>query len=182
MKRRVVALFAGVVAGSFAASVAQAQSASIFLSAGPSFPLGDYGDYAKTGWFSQAGVAVPVGAKGVTVGGAVVYGSNKHNATDPGKTNLLGAFGFLQYRAGNPEKPGIYFFGEAGALNHQFKAPGTSGYGSDSEVKLAVGGGVGVDIPLGGAGLFIEADIVARGDTKFVPIQVGVAIPVGKKK
>ena len=76
----------------------------------------------------------------------------------------------------------MYFFGQAGALNHQFKAAGSSGYGSDSEVKLAVGAGAGVDIPVGGVSLFIEADIIARGDTKFVPLQVGLAFPVGKKK
>ncbi len=183
MKGVTVAVVAGMLGGALAASSGEAQGRpSLFLAAGPSFPLGDFGDYAKTGWFSYAGFNVPIGDKGLSAGGNVAYGSNKHSDVVGDKTNLMGGFGFLQYRAGNPAKPGVYFYGEVGALNHQFKAAGSSGYGSASEWKLAVGGGAGIDIPAGPVGLFIEASIIARGDTKFVPVVAGLSIPVGKKK
>ena len=179
MRRIVLVACAAVVAGSLATSIGQAQT-SIFVGAGPTFPVGDYGTYAKTGWLAAAGFSVPVGTKGLSAGAELAFGSNKHSDIAGGKTNLFGGFGFLQYRVGNPAKPGVYLFGEAGALNHQYKPVSTSGVSSD-DWGFAVGGGAGVDIPMGGVSLYVEARIITRSGTGFVPIMAGIAIPFGKK-
>ena len=48
---------------SFAPGSASAQF--VFLGAGPSFPIGDYGDYGKTGFLAAGGIGFPVGPEGV---------------------------------------------------------------------------------------------------------------------
>lgn len=181
MNRWITGVMAGAVVGTLAVSIAYGQ-ASIYVSGGPSIPVGEYGDYAKTGWLATAGLSVPVGGKGLSVGGELMYGSNKHSDVAGDKTNLPGAFGFLMYRAGDQSKPGVYFFGQAGILNHQFKTSGSPGYSGESDWKPAAGGGVGVDIPVGGASVFVEGRFITRSGTSFIPIQAGVSIPVGSKR
>jgi len=160
-------------------TAAQAQSAAwIWAGGGATVPVGDYGDYAKTGWMAVAGVGVPIGGQGLSVGGEVLYGSNKHDDTSGDKTNLLGALAGLSYRVGDISKPGVYFMGLAGALNHQYK-PGSTSASSDNEWKFAFGGGAGVDIPGGKVSIWVEGRILSRSDTKFIPIMAGIAIPIG---
>ena len=124
---------AAVLVGSLAPSGVVAQG-SIFVGAGPTFPIGDFGTYAKTGWLGYAGFGVPVGG-----------------------------FGYLQYRVGDAAKPGVYFYGQVGVLNHQYKP-------------------AGIDIPLGGVGLFIEGSLIARSGTALIPLMAGLSVPFGRKK
>ncbi len=179
MKRIVLGVCAAVVATSLVTSTGQAQT-TIYVGGGPTFPIGDYGTYAKTGWLAAGGFSVPVGGKGLSVGAELAFGSNKHTAPVGDKTNLFGGFGFLQYRVGNSAKPGLYFFGEAGVLNHQYKPAAASG-SSAEDWGFAVGGGAGIDIPMGSVGLFIEGRIITRSGTSFVPVMAGLAFPIGKK-
>lgn len=123
-----------------------------------------------------------MGDKGLSVGGEVMYGSNKHSDVAGDKTNLPGAFGFLMYRVGDQSKPGLYLFGQAGILNHQYKTSGSPGYSGESDWKFAAGGGAGVDIPAGGVSLFVEGRFITRSGTNFIPFQAGVSIPVGSKR
>jgi hypothetical protein len=177
MKRTVAGVFTGLVVGSLVTTIGQGQAvSSIYVGGGPSFPIGEFGDYAKTGWLAAAGVSVAVGGRGLSIGGELMYGSNKHSDVAGDKTNLPGVFGFIQYRAGDPARPGVYFFGQAGVLNHQFK-PATGS--SDNDWKFAVGGGAGIDIPVGGASIFVEGRVIARSGTNFIPVLAGFAIPIG---
>lgn len=180
MRRIVGVALAALLATSLVPSVSSAQ-VTLFFGAGPTFPMGEFGDYAKTGWQAIGGFSVPVGNKGLSVGSNLSLGSNKHSGIAGDKTNLFGGFGFLQYRFGNPARPGIYIYGEGGVLSHSYK-PGSSTIPDETDWKPAVGAGAGVDIPVGGAGLFIEASIVARSGTAFVPIMAGFAVPVGRKR
>jgi hypothetical protein len=180
--RRVFGLaMAAALVGSTAPSLAVAQQPVIFVGAGPTFPMGEFGDYAKTGWLAHAGVGIPIGDKGLSVGGNVVYGSNKHSDFAGDKTNLPGVFGFLQYRAGDPAKPGFYAYGQVGILNHQYKPGEGATFEGESDWKPAFGGGAGVDVPLGAVNLYVEASLIARSGTNLVPVMAGLAIPVGKK-
>lgn len=179
MKRVVGLVVAAILVGSLAPSGVVAQG-SIFVGAGPTFPIGDFGTYAKTGWLGYAGFGVPVGGKGLTAGANLVFGSNKHSGIAGGKTNLFGGFGYLQYRVGNPAKPGVYFYGQVGVLNHKYKPAGTSASSQD-DWKPAFGGGAGIDIPLGGVGLFIEGSLIARSGTALIPLMAGLSVPFGRK-
>ena len=183
MRPAVVGVVAGLLGSAVAASQGESQEKpTIFVAAGPAFPMVDKGDYGDPGWFSYAGVNVPVGSRGLRVGGNLVYGRNKHSYVAGDKANLLGFFGFWQYRLGNPAKPGIYVVNVAGALNHQYKIARPSAFGDQGGWKAAFGGGVGVDIPAGRVGIFIEFLFIARGDTRFLPLAAGMSFPFGKTK
>ncbi|MEZ4587315.1 MAG: hypothetical protein R2909_13035 [Gemmatimonadales bacterium] len=164
-----------VLAGSLFASTAQAQY--VFVGGGLTVPVGEYGDYAKTGWMGAAGIGVPVGDKGLSVGGEVLYGQNSHSDIDGDKTGLTAFMGYLEYRIGDDSKPGVYLLGEAGVMNHKYKPAGMS-YEGGSDWKLAVGGGAGVDIPAGSVSVFVEARFLTRSGTNFIPVLAGVAIPL----
>jgi len=176
MSRYVAAAIAFVLAAVSVATPAAAQNRPFyFLGAGATLPTGEYGDYAKTGWMVDGGAGMPVGTDGrLWFGADAMYGSNKHDDDTGDKTNLYGAFGNVGYQF-MQAAPSPYIYGAAGLLVHHY-SPGDSGFDSESETKFAWGGGAGYVIPIGSASLWAEARYVARADTKFIPIMVGVTI------
>lgn len=179
MKGPVVVLVGGLFLA--AATPARAQSPFVFFGGGATIPVSLYKteDLAKTGWMATAGVGVPVGGKGLTVGGEAYFGSNKHDVATE-KTNLYGAGGWLSYKFGDAAKAGPYLIASAGAMKHDFHSTIPADNGGNFE--LAWSGGVGVDIPAGKSlSIWAETRYMQRGDTRFIPIFVGVSIPVGKK-
>ena len=160
------------------AATAQAQSPILFFGGGATIPNGEYGEYAKTGWMANAGVGLPVGGKGFMVGAEVLYGSNKHEFAGD-KTNLTGANGFLLYRFGDQAKTGFYVLGSGGMLNHSFKSE-SEPEDEGSDTKFAWSGGAGVDVPFGGNKSFwAEGRYMARSDTKFIALLVGLSFALG---
>lgn len=169
IRRASSVLFAVLLVAASSAALAQTKP-TFFIGAGPTFPSGDYGTYAKTGWMGSAGVNFNVGGKGLWVGPEILYGSNSHDDTEGGKTNLLGVDAALGYSVGSPKKIQPYFFGLVGFMNHQFVP--TSG-DSESEGAFLWGLGAGLSFPIGKIHLFTETRYMARSDTKFIPIFVG---------
>ena len=169
----------GTIALLVSATTAHAQ-AFVFLGGGPTFPMGDYKDYAKTGWMAQAGVGVPVGGKGLIIGGEALFGSNKHEAPPEGdKTNLYGVNGAIAYRIGDKAKPGIFIFGTAGVLNHAYKSEQFP-EDEDSEWKFAWGGGAGVQVPFGGNKSFaVQGKFMDRDGTRLIGAFVGLSFGIG---
>lgn len=163
--------------------IAQAQSPFIFVGGGVTIPTGLYksDDGAKTGWMATGGVGFPVGGKGLEIGAEGYFGSNKHSPPPAGdKTNLYGASGWAAWRFGKPAKPGVYLLGSAGALKHDFRST-TVPAANGGNFEFAWSAGAGVDIPFGGSkSIYVESRYMARGDTKFIPIFVGLSIGVGK--
>jgi len=182
-------VFLGLLASVFVSAGAQAQ-VSLYAGGGASIPVGDFGksttncdncSNAKLGWMAMAGLSIALPAKGVSIWGEGLYGSNKHDDTSGDKTNLFGGMAGLMVRVGDPAKPGVYFFGGVGGLNHQYK-PGSSTVATDNEWKFAWDAGAGVDVPIGGASIFVEGRFLARtSSTQVVPIMAGVSFPIGSK-
>lgn len=168
-KRRVVPLLFALL---LVPAVVHAQ-AYLFVGGGPTFPSGEYGDYANTGWMAHAGLGFPVGPQGMSVGVDAFYGQNNHSDIDGDKTNPLGAMGFLLYRLGNPERPGVYLFGEGGLLVHKY---GSDTFDSESDSQFAFGGGAGVSIPLGSKSLFVEGHYTTSDGTNFISAIAGITI------
>ena len=166
-KRRVVPLLFALL---LVPAVANAQ-VMLFLGGGPTFPSGEYSDYANTGWMGHAGVGFAVGPRGLTAGVDAFYGQNNHSDIEGDKTNPYGAMGFLAYRFGNPERPGIYLIGDAGFLVHKY---GSDTFESESESQFAFGGGAGVEIPMGGKSIFIEGHYTTSDGTNFMSALVGI--------
>lgn len=154
---------------------------TIFVSAGAGVPVGDYGDYADIGWMAQAGVAFPIGTAGLSAGAGGLYGSNNHSNVDGDKTNLYGGAAFVQYTIGNAESTSGYVFAGPGYVTHSYKSD-TFPEGSNSGLALAGGGGV--NIPLGGLDAYVEGMyLTGVGDeidgTDVFVASLGVTFPLG---
>ncbi|MGE0442778.1 MAG: outer membrane beta-barrel protein [Gemmatimonadales bacterium] len=175
-----LALFVGVTI----ASSAEAQKPFVFLGGGATVPVSVYKneDGAKTGWMATAGIGFPVGDKPVSVGGELMFGSNKHEAPPEGdKTNLLGAAGFVSARLGNAEKPYPYLIGSLGMLKHDYRSTAfPDEQGGDFAVTWSAGAGLAIPVGSGGTEVWFEGRFVSRGDTRFIPIFAGFAIPLGR--
>ncbi|MCZ6915499.1 MAG: hypothetical protein O7I93_01875 [Gemmatimonadetes bacterium] len=87
------------------------------------------------------------------------------------------AMGHIGYRFGDSARPGLYVYGGAGVLSHQFRSESTPAFEA-SQTQFAYTGAAGVDIPLGRATLWFEARYMG-GDTQFVPIYAGFSIGGG---
>ena len=179
MKKLATALFLAVLGLTFASSQVAAQF--IFVGGGPSFPMSDYGDYAKTGWVGHVDVGFPIGDAGLAAGASGYFGSNSHDGTDD-KTNLYGALGFLAYAfpTGGSISPSI--FALAGTMTHAYKS---DTFGDDSETGFAYGGGAALGFPLGGVmgvieGWYLAASIGDPSSTTAVfGLDVGVQFALG---
>lgn len=169
--------FGSAVAVALVALSAQGASAqaTMFLSAGASIPVSDYGDYASVGWMAQGGVAFPVGSPGLAAGVGGLYGSNSHDIAGD-RTDLLGAAAFVQYTIGDPASTSGYVFAGPGYVQHSYKSD-TSPEGSNS--GLAASGGGGVNIPIGGLTGYVEGMyLTGFGDidgTDVVVASVGIS-------
>jgi outer membrane protein with beta-barrel domain len=156
--------FACLIVGAPAALPAQA---GFFVGGGVVFPSGDYGDLAKTGYGGMAGVrlsfpALPINGR---VEGLYLY--NQHDeAIDAGSTSLYGGMASATYGIGGPT--GLYLIGSVGYMDHHYNAP--SGGTSSSEWDFTWGLGGGINF----SKLFAEVRYMQRGDTKFIPLMVGI--------
>ena len=124
----------------------QASAQGIFVGGGVTFPVTDYGEYADVGWMIEGGFTVPIGEAGLSVLFDGLYGANGHNTegTVDESTKLLGGFGGLVYSLADEGGGGLFCFGEAGILRHEYEA----GEFSDSETAFAWGGGAGYGYPI----------------------------------
>lgn len=172
-----LALAVILVSGAAAPAAAQA---GVFIAAGPTLPVSDYGDYANTGWMADGGVIYTLPAGGVWLAADGFYGQNKHNDDSGDETHLYGGAGSIGYTIGaDATKPRPYLFGQAGALVHHY-SPGDSSIESSSDTKFMWGGGAGVIFPVGNVGLYLESRYMSahasQDNTDFIPIFVGVVI------
>lgn len=155
------------------AGAARAQ-AGFFVAGGPSIPLGDYGDFAQTGWMAFGGVHLGLPLVPVKFRAEGMYGQNAHEGPSTEKTALYGGMANVIFQVGPPLVPvKPYIIGGAGYLNHHY-SPGDAGGASTDEWKVVWGGGVGVSVSLLVVGAFVEARYLKRNDTSFLPITVGL--------
>jgi hypothetical protein len=180
MKRLVSAALALALVAVMAPSQSSAQ-VSIALSVGPTFPMGDFGEFAKLGFIGIGGVTVPVGASGLVVGAHGFYGSNSHE--DEGdKTNLLGALGSVGFAFPTSGSMMPYIFGGLGLLKHSYKSEDFPEF-EGSESGLAFGGGAGVGFTLGVIQGSLDAFyLMGSGDvdgTDLFGVTFGIGFPLG---
>ena len=182
MRRSRTSVLLGGLVGLFAPASASGQT-SIHLGGGATFPMGDYGNYASTGWMAHGGVALPLGDAGLAVGATGYFGANGHRPPPGGdRTSLYGALGFVQVALGNPEAASPVLFGGAGLMVHDYRSetqPGLEG----SNTGFAAGAGAGVRFPVGGIGAFAGAWLLNgffdAGDTTIAGVTAGLELAVG---
>jgi hypothetical protein len=179
MKRIVSVVVAAGAALVLSAASAQAQ-VSFGVGGGLTLPLGDFGDVAKTGWHGLANVGYDL-PSGLGLRGDFYYGQNNVDATGvDGKFKLAGGFGNVLYNFKTPGTVHPYVMGSVGFMNAKadLKSGGVSA--SDSETKIAFGGGGGIKFKVGSdANLFVEGRYItvntSGSNTNFIPITVGVS-------
>jgi hypothetical protein len=153
----------------------------VWVGGGPTFPMSDYGNYAKTGYLVTGGVGMPVGEQGLSVYAEGFFGQNNHDVSGE-QTTPYGALLGLEFDfAGKDVDQSLYVSGGVGLLVHRYSV---SGDGSDSSSGLGLSGGLGYYFPLGSVHGFVEGRIFeARIDgenTMFSGIMAGISIPVGQ--
>lgn len=140
--------------------------ASFFLGGGVVMPSGDYGDFAKTGYGGMGGVNLSLPALPINARVEALYLYNSHEGTDAGSTSLYGGMASATYSFAGPT--GLYLIGGIGYMNHYFNAPSGQTSAGEWDFTWGIGGGITF------SKLFAEARYMQRGDTKFIPIMVGI--------
>lgn len=173
MTRIVSVALAAAAALALSTTAAQAQVA-IGVGGGLTIPVGDFSDAAKTGWHGLANVGYEL-PSGLGVRGDFYYGQNKLKGGGDFKAKLAGGLGNVSYsfQSAGAVKP--YVLGSVGFFNAKSDAPG-----SDSETKIAFGGGAGIKFKAGSdASIFAEGRYLtintSDSNTNIIPITVGVS-------
>ena len=171
MKKRSVFLLTAFALMAFAIP-AQAQT-TLYIGGGGSFPTGDFGEFADTGWMAVGGAIFGLGDSGFGVGGEVFYGQNNHKEEvslfENTKTTPYGIMAIADYTFGSPDGLQPYLFGGLGLLVHKFSG---DGFDSESESQFGYQFGAGLAFNFG---LFIEGRYMGASDTQYFGALAGWA-------
>lgn len=183
MNGRFVTLAAAAVIALAVPVTANAQT--LYIAGGATFPTGDFGDYAKTGWMAAGGIVFnDIGTAGLGLGVEGFYGENKHKYEDidlsDSKTNPYGIMGIAVYNFDTGGSVQPYVFGGAGWMAHKYTEDfeGVTDTETGSGFGYQLGVGVGFDlsesVELFGEGRYMggTGDVV---DTKFFGLFAGFA-------
>lgn len=182
MKRFAVSTLVGAVALAVLSTSASAQN--VFLGGGPSIPMGDYKDYAKTGWLLQGGLGIDVGNKGMFIEGEAFFGSNAHENTGnfKDKTNIIAFMAALGKSFGAADaKVSPYVLAGAGIVGHQFRTDDDDRADEEAtENKFGYTGAVGVAFRLNEKAKFwVEGRFLGSSGTNVIPFAAGISISLG---
>jgi hypothetical protein len=172
MKRILSVVAAASAALAISVTAANAQ-VSIGVGGGITIPIGDFGDFAKTGWHGLANVGYDL-PSGLGVRGDFYYGQNKFDVGS-GKFKLAGGLGNVLYSFQSAGTVHPYILGSIGFMD--LKADVTGG---TSETKVTFGGGAGIKFKAGSdASIFLEGRYLSintsGSNANFIPITVGVS-------
>ena len=180
MRRFAVPLVLGALAITAVSSRAEAQS--VFFGGGLSQPLGEFKDYAKTGWLLQGGLNFDIGSSGMFVEAEGFFGSNSHKDTGnfKEKTNIIAFMGALGKSFGASDaKVNPYILVGAGILGHQFRSDNDLAV-EETENKFGFTGGAGLSFRLNEKAKFwVEARYLGASGTSVLPIMAGILLELG---
>lgn len=165
---------------------AQANPIAFGVIAGASVPLGDFGDFAKTGWHAGGlvqwnGPAIPLGIRGEVVYHS--FGSETTVGADDVDFSLITATvnGVFMFPMTEPATVRPYIIGGGGWYREDCSDCGAS---SDAENKGGINVGAGVQIPLSGFTSLIEGrwhmifdsddTVTDDSNTTFISLSAGL--------
>ncbi len=157
-----------------------AHAQSIFVTGGAAFPLGDYGDFADTGWMVAGGLSFDIGDQGLFAGVEGLY-SRSGTEVDDISTKPWSAMGFLGYSIPTQSTVSPYLFAGAG-----IQGVTVSDEGADSETDSAFGYQFGAGVSFAtqsNISPLIEVRYQGSGDESvdlnFIGLGAGVSIRLG---
>jgi hypothetical protein len=159
-----------------------ANPVSFGIFAGASVPVGDFGDFASTGWHLGGLLQwnSPTAPFGIRVDGAYHdFGVNSDFPDQEANPSMVvGTInGLWMFPSTSTVRP--YLIGGGGIYNERCNQ-------CDSQTKLGLNGGIGVTVPLSGISTVIEArfhivfdsedstDGTSSSNSMFIPISVGI--------
>lgn len=180
MRRFAVPMVLGALAMTAISSRVEAQY--VFFGGGPSVPLGDFKDYAKTGWLVQGGLGFDIGSSGIWAEAEGFFGSNSHKDTGTfkEKTNIISFMAALGKTFGATDaKMRPYLLAGAGVLGHQFRTDDDTAT-EETETKFGFTGALGLAFRLNDKARFwVEGRYLGASGTSVIPIMAGVSIDLG---
>jgi hypothetical protein len=167
-----------VAALAFAAEgSAQGGETQLYLGGGATMPIGDYKEFAKTGWMASVGLGRTFGSGSVFGFVDGFYGKNSHETEDESTTLMGGGanIGISMVGAG----PRLYGYAGLGMQNHKYNPAG--GGDGGSETNPYARGAIGVSVGSGKTTFWAELGMLQGfggdgGNTAFLPIMAGISI------
>ena len=149
----------------------------LYAGGGGSFPTGEFGEYADTGWLITGGVLFPISDHGLAVGVEAFYGSNERTSDAPVITydSPFGLVATLRYGITTLGSVEPYVSGGAG-LHYM----GTRGGDGTPEFALGYQLGAGLGFALSpGTAIFAEGRYTANTNLGYVGLLGGLAFTLG---
>lgn len=151
-----------------------AQEKWIGFGGGATVPVGDYADFAKTGWMGGAAFGVALGEKGAFLEFVGFYGRNDYDDTSGDVTALYGGTANVGLMS-RGEAARVYGSVGGGFQVHHYSPGSSTGGGSDNDGQPMANAAVGVSFGRGTTHFFVQGGIVIAG-TKYIPLIAGVSI------
>ncbi|HWC73457.1 MAG TPA: outer membrane beta-barrel protein [Gemmatimonadales bacterium] len=180
MKRVSMAVLAA--AGLVAVAIPAAAQTRLNIGASVVNPMSDWGTADKMGFGANLGATLGLGTAPVHLRIEGSYEQTSHDAGVDGNTKVMGGMANLVYpfQAKGNIKPYII-----GGLGYNSTKVTTSGV-SESKGAVGFGGGLGFNVALSSANLYIEGRYLTHkaNSVNFsqVPVTVGLTFPVGGSK
>ncbi|HLV25630.1 MAG TPA: outer membrane beta-barrel protein [Gemmatimonadales bacterium] len=178
MKRFLTAVAGLALATAVAGSTAEAQSTrpvSIGVAGGIALPMGDFGDFFKSGYAVTGSVGFRPASVPFGIRGEVGYQSHDADGADATWSILSGTANAVFNFGSGASGVSPYFIAGVGMYRSTLDM---SGFGSDSETDFGFNGGVGMDFALSGFNTFVEAryhHVLTEDEaTTFIPITFGI--------
>lgn len=161
---------------------APASAQFVWVGGGGTFPMSDYGDYAKTGFLLSGGAGIPLGDRGLGAFAEGFYGQNNHSDVAGEKTTPYGVMAGLQYNvAGADADRSLYVLGGLGFMVHKY----VSDLYPSSSNGLGFTGGVGYFFPLGAISGYVEGRFfhakIEDANTTFPGLMAGISVPLRQR-
>jgi opacity protein-like surface antigen len=150
---------------------------TLYAGGGASFPTGDYGEYANTGWQVAGGVVFPISDTGLAVGVEASYASNERTSDAQGITydSPFGLVASVRYGFTTLGSVEPYVSGGAG-LHYM----GTRGGDGTPEIAFGYQLGAGLGFELSpSAAIFAEGRYSANTNLGFLGVLGGLAFTLG---
>lgn len=150
------------------ASSVQAQT-SFSVAAGATMPIGDAGDAFDMGYHATVGLGIKPPLAPIGFRGEVMFSQMESKLFNNIGSRMIGGLANVTYTV----IPTAYLIGGLGMYNGSCSGSACPASAeSSNDFGFNIGGGL--NIPLTGLGVFVEARLHIIDDTKIIPISVGI--------